>query len=69
MSRRSGSLFLGGDATLLLWDDLVEIDGPLSRSGSQECIWPLWLCPEFVENRNRSILDVTGCVNRSRPVC
>ena len=65
MSRRSGSLFQGGDSTLLLLADLVEIDSPLSRSGSPECVWPLWLCPEFVAIETDPLLDITGCGNES----
>ena len=40
MSRRLGSLFRGGDSTLLLWADLVETDGPLSCSGSLNVYGP-----------------------------
>ena len=69
MSRRFGSLFWGGDSTLLLLADLVEIDSPLSQSDSLECVWSLWLCLEFVAIETDPLLDVTGCGNGSHPVC
>ena len=71
MSRRSGSLFQGGAFTLLLWAGAAEIGGPLhlSRLDSLKCVWPGWLCLEFVAIGTDPLLDITGYGNGSHPVC
>ena len=53
----------------LLRTDLVEIDGLLSCSGSPECVWPVWLCPEYVAIGIDPLLNATGCGYWFRPVC
>ena len=53
----------------LLWAGLAKIGGPLSCSDSPECVWPEWLCPEFVAIGTDPLLDVTGYGNWSHPVC
>ena len=69
--RRSGSLFRGEAFTLLLWAGSAEIGGPLDllRLDSPECVWPGWLCLEFVAIGTDLLLDITRYGNGSHPVC
>ena len=69
MSGRFGSLFQVGDSTQLLLAELVEIDSALSWSDRTKCVWPCWLCLEFVTIGTEPLLDITGCGKGSRPVC
>ena len=50
------------------WTDLVEIDALLSRSGSPKCVWPIWLCPEYVAIGIDPLLNATGCGYGFHPV-
>ena len=61
VSRRSRSLFQGAAFTLLLWAGSAEIGGPLDLShlNSPECVWPRWLCLEFVAIGTDPQLDIT----------
>ena len=70
-SQRSWSLFPGAAFTLLLWAGSAEIGGPLdlSRLNSPECVWPGWLCLEFVAIGTDPLLDKTRYGNGSHPVC
>ena len=71
MSRRSGSLFQGGAFTPFLWAGSAETGGPLDLSclDSLECVWPRWLCLEFVAIGTDPLLDIKGYGNGSHPVC
>ena len=41
----------------------------LSRLDSPECVWPGWLCLEFVATGTDPRLDITRYGNGSHPVC